>query len=100
MDLLIVDASALPDQVFHTIKHVEMFGENIKIDDLASQAKVIAYEILTGLGKRVSRNYIDQLSNIYVQERTPAETEIDLDEVIEPIADILTPPEIGSTSNT
>ncbi len=58
MDLLIIDASALPDQIFQNVKYVEMFGENIKIDDLASQAETIAYEILTGLGKRVSRKYI------------------------------------------
>jgi alanine racemase len=58
MDLLIIDASAVPEQTFQSIKHVEIFGDNIKIDDLASQAKVIAYEILTGMGKRTLRNYL------------------------------------------
>ncbi len=61
MDLVIIDASPLADHVFQTIKQVEIFGDNINIDDLASQAKIIGYEVLTGLGRRVSRNYLDQL---------------------------------------
>ncbi len=58
MDLMIINASAIPDQIFQSIKHVEIFGNNIKIDDLAAQAKIITYEILTGIGKRTLKNYM------------------------------------------
>ena len=54
LDLL----STVADAESKKIVHRDIKPDNIKIDDLASQAKVIAYEILTGMGKRTLRNYL------------------------------------------
>jgi alanine racemase len=55
MDLSIIDISeAAPLQ---RGDHVEILGPHIGIDDLASQASTIGYEILTDLGRRYCRVY-------------------------------------------
>ena len=38
---------------------IEMFGPNVPIDDVARAAGTIGYELLTGLGTRYARTYID-----------------------------------------
>lgn len=59
MDLTSIDISALPS----TPKQgdwVEIIGANQSIDDLAKSAGTIGYEILTSLGTRFERLYINQ----------------------------------------
>jgi Alr-MurF fusion protein len=55
MDMIFVDVSNVPCRVGD---EVELFGPNIKIQELADAAKTIDYEILTSIGSRVVREYI------------------------------------------
>ena len=58
MDLAIIDASSLPESLFNQITHVELLGEHLPVDEIASAAGTIGYEILTNLSKRVRREYV------------------------------------------
>lgn len=58
MDLLIFDATILPDHIFQQTEYVELLGNNITLDRLAKDAGSIGYEILTSLSRRVQRNYL------------------------------------------
>ena len=37
----------------------ELFGPNIMLDDVADRAGTIGYELLTDLGRRYRRRYVD-----------------------------------------
>ena len=57
MDMMHIDASA----VAHTLllgDWVEIFGETIGVEEVATWANTISYEILAGIGHRVRRRYI------------------------------------------
>ena len=54
MDMLHADATAVDVSVGDW---VEVIGSHISLDNVAQQAQTIAYEILTGLGKRLHRVY-------------------------------------------
>lgn len=56
MDLITVDVSGLS---VSTGEWAEIVGPNISIDEVASQAQTISYEILTGLGRRSERVYLE-----------------------------------------
>ena len=56
MDMLHVDASKVDVAVGDW---VEVMGENICVDEIATQAQTISYEVLTGLGKRLRRVYLN-----------------------------------------
>lgn len=58
MDLTTLDVSALPEDALAPGDMVEIFGANIPVDEAATRAGTIPYELLTGLGPRVSRNWI------------------------------------------
>ncbi|MHA1157227.1 MAG: alanine racemase [Alphaproteobacteria bacterium] len=53
MDLIAIDVTDVPGVVRGD--WVELFGANIAIDDVASRAETIGYELLTGLGRRAER---------------------------------------------
>ncbi|MDN5786435.1 alanine racemase [Pseudorhodobacter sp.] len=55
MDLITVDVSHL-DQ---TPRRLDILGPYQTVDDLAEAAETIGYEILTGLGQRYARRYIE-----------------------------------------
>ncbi len=57
MDLLTLDVSALPHSVLKPGLMAELFGPNIKLDEVAKAAGTIPYEILTRLGPRLARIY-------------------------------------------
>ena len=59
MDTLVVDVTDVPKPV-HEGTLVELAGDNIGVDDLARAAGTIGYEVLTALGDRYKRTYIDQ----------------------------------------
>lgn len=59
MDMIVVDASAVPAGQMKEGDFVEIIGENISLDMLAKWSDSIAYEILTSLGKRFLRKYIN-----------------------------------------
>ena len=54
MDLTAIDATGAGLQAGDW---VEVFGPNLPVDEVAAQANTIAYEILTGISKRVERRY-------------------------------------------
>ncbi|XOV83898.1 MAG: alanine racemase [bacterium] len=56
MDLITVDVTGLP---VASGDWAEIVGPNISIDEVAAQAQTISYEILTGLGRRSERVYVE-----------------------------------------
>lgn len=60
MDLVICDLSAVPESEYPVLYDmVEIIGVHQSIDDIAKSANTISYEIITSLGYRYSRSYID-----------------------------------------
>lgn len=59
MDLITFDVSDVPDTVAHPGALVDLIGPNNPVDDVADTASTIAYEILTSLGNRYHRQFID-----------------------------------------
>ena len=59
MDLSIFDVTDIPADAISAGDYVELFGETIALDDVARAAGTIGYEMLTGLGLRYERIYLD-----------------------------------------
>lgn len=59
MDFAVVDVTDAPEAAARRGAVVELLGENIAVDDLAARAGVIGYEILTRLGRRYERRYVE-----------------------------------------
>lgn len=59
MDSIIVDASALPAGALKSGDLLELIGPHQSVEDVAAYAGTIGYEILTGLGRRFHRRYVD-----------------------------------------
>lgn len=58
MDLTLFDVTELGADAVAAGDHIELFGANIPIDEAAGAAGTIAYELLTGLGRRYHRRYV------------------------------------------
>lgn len=59
MDSTTVDISALPEEALHEGDFVELIGPSQPLDQVARDAGTIAYEILTQLGARHARIYLE-----------------------------------------
>lgn len=59
MDLITLDVSDIPHDLARRGGWVEIIGPNVSIEALAEQAGTIGYEVLTNLGNRAQRVYID-----------------------------------------
>lgn len=59
MDSIILDVSELPEGRLQPGDLIEMIGPHQSVDDVANYAGTIGYEILTGLGSRFHRRYVD-----------------------------------------
>ncbi|MGX5845529.1 alanine racemase [Mesorhizobium sp. PL10] len=59
MDSIILDISALPAGRLREGDLVELLGPSQSVDDAAGHAGTIGYEILTSLGPRFHRRYVD-----------------------------------------
>jgi alanine racemase len=59
MDLIAVDVGALPRGEVRVGDTVELIGPNVGVDEVAAAAGTISYEILTGLGRRLVREYVE-----------------------------------------
>jgi alanine racemase len=60
MDIVMVDATALPDDIYNNITHVELIGQHITVDDIAKHANTISYEIIiTRFGQRCRKIYVN-----------------------------------------
>ncbi len=58
MDLTCVDISAVPRDSVRVGDPVELIGPTVPLDEVAEAAGTISYEILTGLGARLVRDYV------------------------------------------
>ncbi|MGD9542726.1 MAG: alanine racemase [Methylocystis sp.] len=58
MDYVVLDVSQAPREAAQRGEWVELLGESICIEEAASRAGTIGYEILTRLGGRFSRRYV------------------------------------------
>ena len=58
MDLMQVDASGAD---LHEGDWVEVMGAHVTVDEIATLARTISYEVLTGLGGRLARTYTEAL---------------------------------------
>ncbi|MBX7199362.1 MAG: alanine racemase [Rhodospirillaceae bacterium] len=58
MDLVIFDVSNVPDSGLHPGALMEIIGSHSTVDDVATAAGTIGYEILTSLGARYHRHYL------------------------------------------
>lgn len=59
MDLITVDVTDLPPEKIFLGQKVEIIGDNLEVDKLASIAGTIGYEVLTNLGNRYEKVYIE-----------------------------------------
>ena len=59
MDTLTLDLSALPDGALKLGDYVELLGPHQSVEQVAEDAGTISYEILTRLGRRYERLYVD-----------------------------------------
>jgi alanine racemase len=59
MDLLTIDVSGVEGRPVCAGDEVELFGGAVSIDEIAEAADTISYELLTRLGRRVERRYVD-----------------------------------------
>jgi len=57
MDLVTLDVTDLPD--LRAGAEVEFFGDTISLEEIAAAAGTANYEILTGIGPRVPRHYVE-----------------------------------------
>lgn len=59
MDVTTVDVSHIPDSVLSQSQWADILSPMLNATDLAEQAGTIDYEILTSLGHRAARDYLD-----------------------------------------
>ncbi|MCX7317941.1 MAG: alanine racemase, partial [Hyphomicrobiales bacterium] len=57
MDLIAADITDLPANAARRGHMATLIGEGVTIDELARHFGTIAYEVLTGLGRRYTRDY-------------------------------------------
>jgi alanine racemase len=84
MDLSTIDVTDVPEALCQPGDIVEVLGPHMSPDDLAEHARTNAYEIMTALGRRYAR--------VYVEGEHSDETE----PPVEPPADPLPEPETGA----
>lgn len=60
MDLTIIDVSAVPEGAIRRGDAVALIGDGLTVDEVGARAGTIGYEILTGLGRRYARTYMDE----------------------------------------
>ena len=58
MDMTMIDVTSIPLVKAGDI--VEVFGSNIKVQELAIESETISYEIMTGISQRVKRVYFEE----------------------------------------
>ncbi len=59
MDISLFDVTDLPENAVRAGDYIELFGKNIAVDDVARAGGTIGYEMLTSLGHRYERAYIE-----------------------------------------
>jgi len=59
MDMIMIDVTDAPATAVHPGMFVELLGPTVHPDRMADAAGTIGYELLTGLGTRYARQYVD-----------------------------------------
>ncbi len=59
MDLITVDVTELPDGAVRRGDPAILIGEGLTVDEVGKRAETIGYEILTRLGRRFERRYVE-----------------------------------------
>ena len=59
MDLISIDVTAVPPEAVGVGGAVELIGPTVGVDEVAAAAGTISYEILTGLGRRLARESVE-----------------------------------------
>jgi alanine racemase len=59
MDLVCIDVSAVPADAVQCGDWVELVGPTIPLEEVAAAAGTVNYEILTRLGRRLHREYVE-----------------------------------------
>ena len=59
MDMIAIDVTSLPEDECKRGDLVNLIGGGITLDELANKAETISYEILTSLGHRCHRRYLE-----------------------------------------
>ena len=59
MDLISIDVAAVPRDDVRVGNPVELIGPTVCVDEVAAAAGTISYEILTGMGRRLVRDYVE-----------------------------------------
>lgn len=59
MDLIAVDATDAPEATVRRGSWIDILGDRYGVDDLANAAGTIGYEVLTNLGRRFERRFLD-----------------------------------------
>ncbi|MEM6461966.1 MAG: alanine racemase [Pseudomonadota bacterium] len=60
MDLTAFDVTDVADDLLKPGDFIELFGENVALDDVARTGGTIGYELLTSLGRRYQRIYVNR----------------------------------------
>ena len=63
MDLATIDVTEVPEATCEPGAVVEVLGPDLTPDDLADHARTNAYEVMTALGRRYARFYVDRPEN-------------------------------------
>jgi alanine racemase len=59
MDLMAFDVTALPADQVRRGDDATLIGADITVDDVAAWSGIISYEVLTGLGRRYRREWVE-----------------------------------------
>jgi alanine racemase len=59
MDLIVVDVTDVPEGAARRGDPVALIGDDLTVDEVAQRAGTIGYEILTSLGRRYARTYVE-----------------------------------------
>jgi alanine racemase len=59
MDLTVLDVSSVPENTRGRGAEVEFMGDTVTLEEVAEAAGTITHEILTSIGPRVHRHYVD-----------------------------------------
>jgi alanine racemase len=64
MDLLGIDVTAVPENLLQAGAAVDLLGGDVSLDDAAKVSGISAYELLTLLGRRYKRHYVQPQEQI------------------------------------
>ena len=68
MDLVTIDVTDVPEAECQAGSMVEVLGPHLTPDDLADPARTNAYEVMTALGRRYHRAYVDGYADAPTEE--------------------------------